>query len=467
MTETLLINPPYQSAIRSVAQTTVGPPMGLAYLAGAMLAAGEHVHIHDANALNWTIDDTVREAASVNPDAIGLTASTATLSIAASVATGLRHVGFGGPILLGGPHASALPHATLAENPAFTLCVMGEAEDRIAAIMDALRSKAGFAHIPGVAWRRGHTIVVNPAPTTLIDVDAIAPPARHLLPEDRYFCPDGKTAGTVIANRGCPAPCTYCLVPKSFGRKIRRRNVAHVADEVLELVNRGATWINFIDDTFTWDEPWVVDLCAAFHARDLPQRRVRWQCLTRVDRVSPGLFQTMKRAGCARVEMGIECGTQKALKALRKNIPPQDVLRAFRWAREAHLETLAFAMVNVPGETLADIAATRDLILKADPDFLQLSYCTPYPGTRLFDDAIEQGRLRTRDWADYKFLVRPVLDNGVLTEHEVVSAHQKLLREFWLRPRVVARMAKRLATRPEARLTTLKAALQGLRSLAR
>ena len=79
---------------------------------------------------------------------------------------------------------------------------------------------------------------------------------------------------------------------------------------------------------------------------------------------------------------------------------------------------------------------------------------------------MREGRLRSTDWADYRFLRRPVLDNGVLTETEVVAAHLKVLREFWLRPKTVARMARRLVERPEARRTTLHAAWQGVTALA-
>ncbi len=459
----VLVNPNYQSEIRSVAQTSVGPPMGLAYLAGELRRSGREVRIVDANACGTDKAEAIREIGSLQPTVVGITATTATIHMADDLARGLRGSGYDVPVLVGGAHPTALPADTLREFGSFTAAVAGEAEGRISAVVDGVLG-GGLDGIPGVAFRDGRHIRWNEGIPEPPDVDALAPPARNLLPDHRYTCPDGGRAATVIANRGCPAPCTYCLVPHHFGRKIRRRTPDTVVDEMSALVEDGATWINFIDDTFTWDPEWVEAVCEAIRQRGLV-RWMRWQCLTRVDRVEPGMLAAMKRAGCGRIEMGIECASEDGLRALRKKIDRRQVVKAFDAARQAGLETLAFAMLNVPGETLKDIAATGDLLIRIDPDWLQLSYCTPYPGTPLWTQALEQGRLRTRDWREYRFLRRPVLDNGVLTEDEVIRARRRLLRRFWLRPRSVWRVSRRLVGSRGARWTTLKAAAGGLRQL--
>jgi radical SAM superfamily enzyme YgiQ (UPF0313 family) len=175
----------------------------------------------------------------------------------------------------------------------------------------------------------------------------------------------------------------------------------------------------------------------------------------------------MRAAGCYRVEMGIECASPEGLKVLRKGIKREQILDAFRWAKDARLETLAFAMVNVPGETLDDIDETLHLLQSVDPDFIQLSYCTPYPGTPLYDQAQAGGRLRTTDYREYRFLRRPVLDNGVLTEGEVLAAHQSLLRRFYLRPGPILRLARRTLTDRGARLSTLRTVLSNIPHLLR
>ena len=370
---TLLVNPPYQQNVSSVAQTTVGPPMGLAYLAGALDHSGHPVTVLDANALGLSVEATVREAWARAPAVVGLTATTATIDLAARIALDLRHAGFEGPILVGGPHPTALPLETLRDYPAFSVAVAGEAEGRIGPLVDALEKGEGLDEIAGLVYRDpdGELHETGPA-SDHPEPDTLAPPARHLLPLDRYFCPDGRDAMSVIANRGCPAPCTYCLVPQHFGHRIRRRDPAAVADEIAELhATYGTRWINFIDDTFTWDADWVYAICNAFEVRDLP-RRIQWQCLTRVDGVTPALLQRMRRAGCARIEMGIECASPEGIRMLRKRIDEHQVLNAFAWSRAVGLETLAFAMV-IPGWQYGLVTTATKLYRFCCVNFLRLN----------------------------------------------------------------------------------------------
>ena len=229
------------------------------------------------------------------------------------------------------------------------------------------------------------------------------------------------------------------------------------------LVRRwGADHINFVDDTFTWDADWVIALCDAFVERGL-HRRMSWQCLTRVDRVDGRVLGRMASAGCLRVEFGIECASTDGLTALRKGVRREQVQRAFDRAHRAGIQTMALAMVNVPGESVADVEETWRLVQALDPDQLQVSICTPYPGTGLYDEARAEGRLRTDDFARYRFLREAVLDNGVMTEAEALAAQRLLQRRFWLRPRTVGRLAKRSIRRP----SLLWAAAQALPAFVR
>lgn len=460
-----LVNPPYQRAIEAIAQTTVGPPMGLCYLAGALRAAGIEVSILDANALELSVEQTVAATPWRTAELIGLTATTPTLSLCGAIARGLRAAGFTGTLALGGPHASALPEQTLDGEPALDVVVIGEGEQSLVELVRAQREGRDLLEVPGLAVRVEGVARRSPDRVYSVPIDDLPAPARDLLPLDRYLSPDGNRTMTVIASRGCPAPCTYCAVPRQFGRKLRRRDPEQVADEVRALADDlDVRWVDFIDDTFTWDRKWALALCAALVDRGL-HRRVNWLCLTRVDRVDPELLATMAAAGCKRVEMGIECASDQGLATLRKGIDEQQVIDAFRWAHAAGLETLAFAMVNVPGETLADIEATGRLLTRARPDYLQLTYCTPYPGTPLYVQSLAQGRLRTRDFDRFRFLRDVVLDNGVLREDEVRRAHRRLQRAFWLRPRVAWKMGRRLLTESGSRLATLRMAGKALRHL--
>lgn len=467
----ILINPAYQADIEGIAQTTLAPPMGLLYLAGAAERAGHHVQIVDANAYRWSVPEAVQRCAWRSADAIGITATTPTIDRAIKTAQLLREAGFAGLLLLGGPHVTALPEQTLRACEHFDAAALGEAEDTFIELLAAAdttestgddgRLSARLCEVAGLLVRTPDGLVRTAMRIARPDVDSLAPPARHLLPGEPYDSPDGQRFAVVVASRGCPAPCSYCNVPGMFGRQIRRRDPGAIADEVAALADSGVRFVDFIDDTFTWSSRWVQDLCAALHARKLPGR-VAWLCLTRVDRVTPELLQTMADAGCKRIEMGVECASTDGLDALHKGIDEDQVRSAFASARAAGMETLAFAMVNVPGEGLADIALTERLLDSVDPDYLQLTICTPYPGTSLYDDAVRDGTLRSEDFADFRFLREVVLDNGVLDPDQVMKAHRGVQRRFWLRPRRVLRMVKRMVREPGGPRATLRMAGKAL-----
>ncbi len=461
---TVLAVPSYQDGVASIAQTTVGPPMGIAYLAAALEAAGEPVALLDANAEGLGPAPAAARILALRPTFVGFTASTPTLGRCAAIARELRRCGYAGPLAVGGPHPSAMTEQTLRDFPVFDVAVAGEAEGRIVALIQALRGGRAPEELPGLAFFQHEEVRgTGPAPAPP-DVDSLPLPARHLLPSGRYRSPDSLHAQTVVATRGCPAPCSYCAVPGMFGPRVRRRSPEAVADEVRALADDGADWVNFVDDTFTWDARWVVDLCDAFVARGLPER-IGWQCLTRVDRVDDELLGALRRAGCRRVELGIECGTRQGLRTLRKRVTREQIVRAFDAAHEAGLETMALAMVNAPGEDRAGVRATWRLLRRLDPDQLQVSVCTPYPGTRLYEEAVRDGALRTTDWSRYSFLRSAVFDNGALSEGEALDAQRMLQLRFWGRPRVIVRLSRRVLREPRSRRAVLSAAAAGAKRL--
>jgi len=187
------------------------------------------------------------------------------------------------------------------------------------------------------------------------------------------------------------------------GRKLRKRSPANVLEEIqLCFSDYNVRFFAFLDDTFTFDKGWVHSLCLQIIESGL-NRHIRWSCLTRVDNVDLGLLKHMKAAGCLKVEFGIESGSPRILESLKKGITTEQVKNAFYLAKKAGLTTFAFAMLNAPGETLQTIAQTKKLILETDPDFLQVSFATPYPGTGLFEICKRDNLLATQDWSRISF----------------------------------------------------------------
>jgi len=461
----VLLHPGFQRAVRRIAQTSVGPPLGLAYLAAAARAAGHRVSIVDANAEGWGVHEAVTATVAYRPALVGMTATTPTMPLVGELASALRARLPDVRIVVGGPHVTFLPEQTLAEHPAIDVVARGEGERTLPALLAALDGGGDLADIPGLAFRGPDGAVVDTGIAPAIDdLDGLAVPTRDLLPMRCYRCPDSDRFSTILAMRGCPCDCVYCAVPAMFGHRMRYRSVSSVVEE-MDQVQRvhGMDFLSFVDDTFTTDRRWVLDLCDEVFRRGL-QRRQRWICLTRPDMVDAELLARMRAAGCVRVEMGIETGSEHGRTFLAKGVSREAVLQGFALAREAGLSTMGFAIVNVPGETRADVQRTFDLVREVDPDYLQLSFLTPYPGTDLWDTAQAEGGVTTGDWSRYGFLQDVVLDHGSLPPHELQPMYQQFVRRFWLRPRTAVKLGRLLLNRTARVRPLARTAVLGLAS---
>lgn len=460
-----LVNLPFQGRIASVAQTSVAPPMGLAYLSAVLARAGHRVVLLDANVLGLALDRTAAYLCDLRPDVVGTTA--ATPSIAMADALGQRLAGrIDAPLVVGGPHTTALPLRTLDEFPHIDVAVVGEAEGTVDPLVRTLTEGGDLASIPAIAYRAAGGPTMT-SPGARPDVDALPFPDRTRLPNHLYRTIDAQPMTCIIAMRGCPAGCTYCNVPALAGQRVRRRSPASVVAEMEQVLARWRVpYVSFLDDTFTTSRAWVVDLCDQIRAAGL-QDRMSWSVLTRPDLVDPDLLATMKGAGLARIEMGIESGSPQVLERLGKGVTLEQIRAAFEDARSLDLVTLGFAMIGSPDESADDMKRTAREVMRIDPDFLQLSFCTPYPGTRLYDECRDRGLLATEDWSDYRFLRTPVIRHPNLSHEQLRATHAAILRRFYLRPRKALRYAHMAASRPAVARALASTSARALSHLAR
>lgn len=431
----VLVNPYYQKLIQSIAQTTVGPPLGLAYIAGVLESRGYEVAIIDGNAEQLPVEEIVKKIIEFKAEAFGITAVTPTIHLAAQIACGVKKEKDSIFTIIGGIHATVLPEETLKDCLDFDFLVRGEGEFVIAELLNALNNNLPLHAIRGLVYRQENNIVINAPLPPIEDLDALPFPARHLLNNKLYKSFESDRMTTIIAMRGCPAQCIYCSVNLSAGRKCRKRSPASIIEELKLCESQyGTRFAAFLDDTFTFDKSWVHSFCQEFIGAGL-NKRIQWSCLTRVDNVDYALLSHMKQAGCMRVEFGIESGSQRMLDYLKKGINVQQIKDSFAMAKKIGLSTMSFVMLNIPGETKNDIADTKRLLLEVEPDFLQLSFATPYPGTELYNLCLKDNLLLSKEWPKYIFLNYQIIRNNLITENELNSLMWDIQRSFYLRPK--------------------------------
>jgi anaerobic magnesium-protoporphyrin IX monomethyl ester cyclase len=415
------------------------PGLGLPTLAAWLERAGHEVAIVDGHAEGLSL---ARPEAALTrlgrPDWIGITAMTPVVPQALSLVRSCRRLFPDTPIVLGGAHATVLPEDLLRHRE-IDCAVRGEGERTLEELVEG----RPFAEIQGLSWRRGGQVVHNPDRPLLEDLDQLPSPAWRLLPMDRYRPGLGTyrqlPAMSLMSGRGCPNACTYCF--NIFGRRVRRQSPERVIAEIERLSrDYGVRQIQFYDDTFTLQRPWLEAFCEGLLSR-LPQ--VSWTCYGRVDRVDRESLALMARAGCHQICFGVESGDPEVLGTIDKRIGPVQVRRAVSLARRAGIEPRGTFMFGNQGETEASMRRTLDLALELDLDVALFSVATAYPGTAFHRWARDEGHLVTDDWSHYDRNSTTVRLPTVAPE-TVWDFHTRAYRGFYLRPRFIARRGLRL-----------------------
>jgi len=208
---------------------------------------------------------------------------------------------------------------------------------------------------------------------------ALPIPAHDLLkPELYYELGLGKRLATVQLTRGCPYPCTYCL--RSFGRQTVRRRPEQVVAEFVALARLGFRTVRLLDDTFNLESSWTEEVCRGLIAARLP---LRWSALSRVDTLRQGELALMRQAGCRRLFIGIESGSQAILDLYGKGYRADAIAAQVRQVRRAGLEAVGFFLLGAPGETRTDVLRSIDLAKQCDLDHVIATKLVLYPGTEL------------------------------------------------------------------------------------
>jgi radical SAM superfamily enzyme YgiQ (UPF0313 family) len=316
-----------------------------------------------------------------------------------------------------------MPELTM-RNPVFDFGIEGEAEIAMPNLLDAISGNGSAREIGGVLFREGDE-VVRTGPADVMQINDIPLPLRDVLPNDRYFdmTTESRHVSSIMTARGCPYKCSFCE-RYIRGGHYRMRSADSVVTEIEDLVSRyGCSEVVIYDDTFTANKKRTAEICERILERGLT---FQWDCRTRVDCVEPELLALMARAGCSRISFGVESASEDVRGVFRKKITIEQVEQAFEWTRAAGIRILGYFMLGAPGETRESIEKTLALSVQLNPDFAYYSVVVPYPGTDLYDDALEKGLLKSDYWKEY------VDSEGTLSEPVPMFEHDDVTRQYLL-----------------------------------
>lgn len=368
------------------------PPLGILYLAAYLRRESDaRVDIFDLTFCKKPFEYLRDGLLARRYDLIGLSVMTSMLRDAERASAIARQTNSQALVLWGGPHATVLPDASLA-HPNVDAVVIGEGEETLLELVHRGGNPSGVAGL----WHKSADggIVRNPPRPLIQDLSSLPRPARDLVDMKTYArawysltAADPALLGTsVITTRGCPYACTYCqpTLHRLFGKKVRRRSVDDVLDELVYLKEScDLNAFMFEDDTFIIHRPWVREFSARLKEMNLG---FQWGCNVRADLVSRELLETMVQAGLVQINMGIESGNQRILDQIYdKGITIEDVRRAVGIAKELGLKVGGYFMIGAPTETEAEIERTIRFAARLPIDEAAFNITTPLPGTRLWD----------------------------------------------------------------------------------
>ncbi len=352
-------------------------PYGLFSLGAQAIRAGHQVKVLNLSAYPWMrVEDIVQK---LDADLYGMSCWTANRRGVVLTARSIRRHHPRSHIVVGGPHATPLATEMLQHVPEIDTVALGESEPAFLELIDRLQKGEAPRGIAGTVYRADGRVELGEERASIADLDALASPQEYF---DTHI---------LMTSRGCPWACTFCGAETTWGRGFRGQSVGYVLDAMSKVLARlPVKMIQIKDDTFTTNKKRVMELCRGIRDRKLD---FFWSCDTRVDLLTEPLLREMRLAGCERLSLGVESGSQAILDAIDKKITVDEIIESTELAKKFGIRVRYYMMLGNRGETAQTFRETLDFLARARPHQYIFSCLSIYPGTRDFDDAEKAGWL--------------------------------------------------------------------------
>lgn len=346
-------------------------------------------------------------------------------------------------VIIGGPDVTYNVDNYL--NTGADVIVIGEGEQTMQELICALDSSDGKSclRVDGIAYLdTNNDVVKTKSRAKLKDVNELPVPARDRIDLQQYLDVwkkyHGSSTVSVSTQRGCPYTCAWCSTAV-YGQSYRRRSPENTVKELLSIkntYNQDAIW--FVDDVFTVSHKWLREFNEEVNKHHLS---LKYECITRADRMNEEVIQLLKESGCFRVWIGAESGSQKIIDEMDRRVDVKQVREMIQLCNQAGIETGTFIMLGYPKETYEDIKETIHHLKVSNPTYFTITIAYPIKGTRLHDD-IQNEITNELDWntstdrqIEFKRMYsRKFYDYAVRLVYNEVNYHKsKINRELGLK----------------------------------
>jgi len=247
-------------------------------------------------------------------------------------------------------------------------------------IKEIVNNNHDYSSIEGLTYRKNENIIFNKKCGVISNLDELPIPAYELAIE--------ATTMSIDIGRGCPFNCTYCSTNDFFSKKYRLKSVDRILSE-MNWVSRQLKiqYFGLDHDMLTFDTHKILELCnALIHNEETGKIKYYWSCSARIDCVDKEILTKLKMAGCNSIFFGIESGSKKIQKSIRKNLNISKVYEIADICRETGIHMQAAFIIGFPDETMEDLESTLQCMVQLITKgvVVQASELSLVPGTPLF-----------------------------------------------------------------------------------
>lgn len=407
-------------------------PQGLAYIASSLMRVGHDVDIHQQDSNHYPDSTLTKRLDTVKYDVVGVGMCGGyyqyqkLLKISEAINASKQRPFF----MIGSHMVSPEPEYFLKKTGADAI-VIGEGEETVVELIDAVMIKSLLKNIKGIAYRIGEFTYINERRPLITNIDSIPMPAYHLFDINSYrllrmpYCLNTDFVMPVLSGRGCTFRCNFCYrIDKGF----RPRSSASIIKEIKFLQRTyGITYIAFSDELLMSSIKRTTELCNAFIESNL---NVKWDCNGRLNYATPKVLQLMKKAGCVFINYGIEAVDNTVLKNMNKKLTVKQIIQGVENTLSAGISPGLNIIWGNIGDTVETLQKGVDFLLKYDngAQLRTIRPVTPYPGCELYYHAIKKGLLKSvEDFYEHKHINSDLLSVN-FTELSDEEFHSELFK---------------------------------------
>jgi len=427
------------------------PPLGLAYIAGYLERNGIEVDIYDAYQKNASYNDVELQIKSQKYDVIGFECFPNDIKNVNNYIEIAKKENPKIVSVIGGPFPSSAPELAMNLFNA-DYGIKGEGEEAMLSLCKSLDGNGEIKskeELFNLIWRQEKKIIVNKIYYEE-NLDKFGIPAWEKIPLNIYpptyqggFAKN-TPVGHIETKRGCPYSCTFCSGPLVSGKKIRKRSIELIIEDLDYQVKKyGIKEFHLRDDEFTYCKEDVINFCEALLKKNY---KLTWNPVNgvRLDSLDAEMLAIMARAGCYAMHVGIEAGNQKILDNIKKELTKKEIKEKVELITKYNIDVVGLFIIGLPGETREEIEETIKFAKELKLVRAQFGIFLPIPGTFLFNDLIKRGKLNLDEinWEYYDAYRHIVYHSDLISDSQLKNLQRKAFLSFYLRPHILYKFLK-------------------------